>query len=119
MSSASTATTNTKNAPLKNEKVFANFISGLRLDAGLTSSESLNTNPSAVNIEIASNDNNNNSIKPSNDLSVDNKSKFKTIKIFVASNKHGQCFLSLLPITNNLLTNNFSRNFYPELQPKI
>ena len=75
-------------------KIFSDFIATLKLISNPNSSAEKSANGSSssmtsgVNIEINNTININSNDKVANDMKIENKSKFKTIKIFVASNKN-------------------------------
>ena len=117
------------NTSVKDEKFFSTFITNLKLvynsinnnnstsgshhaSKSVTSNQPLNISPLSTNT---------NSNKTNDDLlnetKVKNKSKFKTIKIFVASNKNGEsslkyiCSFFLFAIKKKCLNNLFSKEF--------
>jgi hypothetical protein len=91
------------NTSVKDEKFFSSFITNLKLvynsinnnnsasgshhaNKSVSSNQSLNISPLPTNTNGISNKTNDDLL---NEAKVKNKSKFKTIKIFVASNKNG------------------------------
>jgi hypothetical protein len=97
------STTALKSNSVKDEKFFSSFITNLKLvynngssiinRANEQSSGSHHANKSVTSTQSVDVSVSNSNEDVVNEAKVKNKSKFKTIKIFVASNKNGKSFL--------------------------